>query len=85
VENQIGKKIKVLRLYNGGDCTSNDFKDFYKEAWIKRELTISYNPQQNGVAKRKNQSIISFVKAMIHDQGLPMFLWVEAYSKTIYL
>jgi transposase InsO family protein len=67
VENQIGKKIKVLRSDNGGEYTSNEFKDFYKEAEIKRELTISYNPQQNGVVERKNRSIISFVRAMIHD------------------
>jgi transposase InsO family protein len=48
VENQTGKKIKVLRSDNEGEYTSNEFKDFYKEAEIKRELTISYNPQQNG-------------------------------------
>ena len=67
VENRTRKKIKVLRSNNGGEYTSNDFKDFYKEARIKRELTISYNPQQNGVVERKNRSIISFVRAMIHD------------------
>jgi hypothetical protein len=48
-DNQIGKKVKVLRLENGREYISNDFKDFYKEAGIKRELTVSYNPQQNGV------------------------------------
>jgi transposase InsO family protein len=44
VEKKTGKKIKVLRSYNGEDYTSNDFKDFCKEAGIKRELTVSYNP-----------------------------------------
>jgi transposase InsO family protein len=73
VENQTGKKIKVLRSDNGGEYTSNDFKDFCKEAGIKRELTVSYNPQQNGVAERKNRSIIGAAKAMIHDQDCPCF------------
>lgn len=50
VENRTGKKIKVLRLDNGGEYTSNDFKDLCKQARMKRELTISYNRQQNGVA-----------------------------------
>jgi transposase InsO family protein len=36
VENQTGKKIKVLRSNNGGEYTSNDFKDLCKEASIKR-------------------------------------------------
>jgi transposase InsO family protein len=45
VENQTGKKIKVLRLDNGGEYTSNDFRDFFKEAGIKRELIVPFNPQ----------------------------------------
>jgi hypothetical protein len=85
VENQTGKKIKVLRLDNGGEYTSNDFKDFCKEAGIKREMTVSYNPQQNGVAERKNRSIIGSSRAMIHDQEFPMFLWEEACNTTIYV
>ena len=40
VENLFEKKIKALRSYNGGKFTSNEFKDFYKEVGIKRELTI---------------------------------------------
>jgi hypothetical protein len=29
---------------NGGEYNSNEFKDLCKEAGIKRELTVSYNP-----------------------------------------
>jgi hypothetical protein len=52
------------------------------EAWIKREYTVPYNPQQNGVTERKIRSIVEAVKVMIHDHYLPMFLWAEA-SMTI--
>jgi transposase InsO family protein len=55
VENQTGKQVNVLRSNNGGEYTSNEFKKFCKEAWIKRELTVSLNPQHNGVAERKNR------------------------------
>jgi transposase InsO family protein len=58
VENQTGKKIKVLRSDNGGEYTSKEFDTFCRQARIKKELTVPYNPQQNGVAERKNRSII---------------------------
>jgi transposase InsO family protein len=45
VENQIGKRIKVLRSDNGGEYTSKEFEGFCKEARIKRELIVPYNPQ----------------------------------------
>ena len=41
------------------------------------ELTIPYNPQQNGVEERKNRSIMEAMKAMIHDKDIPMYLWEE--------
>jgi len=67
VENLTGKKIRILRSDNGGEYTSGDFTDFCKEAGIKREYTIPYNPQQNEVAERKNKAILKAMKAMIHD------------------
>jgi hypothetical protein len=75
----------VLRSDNGGEYTSKDFNDFCIETGIKREYTVPYNPQQNGVAERKNKTIIEATKAMIHDRSLPMILWAEASMTTIYV
>ena len=58
VENLLGKRIKILRSDNGGEYTSTEFNDFSKEARIKRELTIPYNPQPNKVVERKNRTIV---------------------------
>ena len=49
------------------------------------ELTAPHNPQQNGVAERKNISIVGVARVMLHDQGLPLHLWVEACNTTVYL
>jgi len=45
VENQIGRKIKVLRSENGGEYTLGEFVDFCAEAGIRREFTVPYYPQ----------------------------------------
>ena len=44
------------------------------EASIRREFVVPYNAQQNGVVERKNRSLVGAAKAMLHDQGLPLFL-----------
>eukprot|EP00253_Pinus_taeda_P003200 PITA_03200 len=85
VETQTGRKIKSLRLDNGGEYTLGEFVDYFAEAGIRREFTVPYNPQQNGVAERKNRSIVGVAKAMLHDQGLPLFLWAEACNTAVYL
>ena len=67
VENHTGRKIKVLRLDNGGEYTSNEFVDFCAREGIKKELNVPYNPQQNGVVERKNRTIVGATRSMIHD------------------
>ena len=85
IENQTEKKIKILRTDNGTKYESNEFHDFCKEAGIKRETTIPYTPEQNGVAERKNRTIVGVVCAMLHDQRLSKFLWVEAANTAVYV
>jgi transposase InsO family protein len=85
IENLTNKKIKTLRTYNGGEYTSKEFVAFCKSTGIRRELTIPQNPQQNGVAERKNKSIEETVKDPLNDQDLSMFLWGEATMTTIYV
>ncbi len=85
VENLSKRKIKTLRSDNGGEFTSKEFNSFCKEPGITRELTTAYNPQQNGVAERKNRSIIEVVRAMLHDQNFPMYLWAEVARTAVYV
>jgi len=57
-----------LHSNNGGEYISQPFKDFFATEGIKRELMGPHNPQQNGVAERKNRSIVGAARAMLHDQ-----------------
>ena len=57
VEKESGKKIKALKSDYGGEYVSQEFKDFCAVEGIKLEFTAPHNPQQNGVAKRKNRMI----------------------------
>ena len=85
VENQTGKKIKILRTDNGTEYETNEFKKFFREAGINMETTIVYTPEQNGIAERKNKTIVEASHAMLCDQGLLKFLWGEAANTVLYI
>ena len=57
VENEIDLKIKRLRSDNGGEFTSNEFRDFCKEQGIQRQFSTTRTPKQNGVVERKNITV----------------------------
>ena len=49
------------------------------------DLSTPYNPQQNGIAERKNRTIMEATRAMLHDQDIPMHIWEEAARTTVYV
>ena len=48
-------------------------------------MSTPYNPQHNGIAERKNRTIMEATRAMLHDQDLPMHLWAKASKTTVYV
>ena len=60
-------------------------KELCIESGIKRELITPYNPQQNAVVERKNETIMEAKSAMLHEQDLPINSWLEAARTTMYV
>ncbi|GKV37173.1 hypothetical protein SLEP1_g45232 [Rubroshorea leprosula] len=85
VENQSGCRIKKLRSDNGKEYTSNDFNLFCEEAGVDHQLTVSYTPQQNGIAERKNRTVMEMARCMLAEKKLPKCFWAEAVYTAVYL
>ncbi|KAL0546105.1 hypothetical protein IC582_016010 [Cucumis melo] len=77
-ENQLGKKIKRLRLDRGGEYSDKTLKDFCESNGIIHEFTAPYSPQQNGIAERKNRTLKEMMNAMLLSSGLSDNMWGEA-------
>ena len=67
VENQIGKKIRVLRIENGGKYTSNELMEYCSAEGIKKEHIVPHTAQHNGVVERKNMTMVGAAKDMLFD------------------
>ncbi|MCO5579721.1 hypothetical protein L7F22_033581 [Adiantum nelumboides] len=80
VENETGCKVQTLRTDRGGEYMSGAFKDFLGKKGIKHQCTMPYTPQQNGVAKRKNWSLMEMARCMLKAKSLPHKLWMEAVA-----
>lgn len=60
------KEYQVLRSGNRGEFMSNFFASFLKDHGVRHQLSIPYNPEQNGMAERSNQTIVESVWCMLH-------------------
>ncbi|GJU43446.1 retrovirus-related pol polyprotein from transposon TNT 1-94 [Tanacetum coccineum] len=84
VENQLGKKIKVVRSDRGGEYVS-PFAELCAQHGIRHEFTAPYSPQQNGIAERKNRTLKEMVTAMLISSGMSQDMWGEAILTATYL
>ncbi|CAL1407138.1 unnamed protein product [Linum trigynum] len=84
-EKESGHQIKTLRTDRGGDFIYTPFMEYFRNNGIKRQLTVRYTPQQNGVAERKNRTIVEMARSMLKAKKLPNNLWAEAVNTTIYI
>ncbi len=72
------KPIRRFRSDNGGEFTSESFKEYLKQKGIKQELTVPYNPEQNGTSERKIRTINDTIRVLIKQSGFTKNLWAEA-------
>ncbi|GJP74926.1 hypothetical protein CLOP_g5442, partial [Closterium sp. NIES-67] len=75
---ECGHKVKVIRSDNGGEFIGADFEGELKRKGIQHQLTVPYNPQQNGVAERFNRTLQEGARTLLGRAGLPDPFWVSA-------
>ncbi|GJT81678.1 putative ribonuclease H-like domain-containing protein [Tanacetum coccineum] len=85
IENQLNQKVKTIRCDNGTEFKNKDVIEFCGSKGIKREYSNARTPQQNGVAERKNRTLIEAARTMLADSFLPNTFWAEAVSTACYV
>ncbi|GKB94631.1 putative ribonuclease H-like domain-containing protein [Tanacetum coccineum] len=85
VENIIGQRVKVIRCDNRTEFKNKEMNQFCERKGIKREFSVARTHQQNGVAKRKNRTLIEATRTMLADSKLPTTFWAEAVNTACYV
>uniref|UniRef100_A0A2N9HS45 Integrase catalytic domain-containing protein n=1 Tax=Fagus sylvatica TaxID=28930 RepID=A0A2N9HS45_FAGSY len=85
VENQMERTIKTLRTDRGREYLSEQFRELCENKGIRRQLTIPGTPQQNGVAERRNRTLLDMVRSMMAQANLPISFWGDALMAAAYI
>ncbi|KAJ0913753.1 putative RNA-directed DNA polymerase [Helianthus annuus] len=84
LENLYSLKVKRIRSDNGTEFKNQVMDEFCTSKGILHEYSSRYTPQQNGVAERKNRTIIETARTMLVESELPIQFWGEAVSAACY-
>ncbi|GJS25097.1 putative ribonuclease H-like domain-containing protein [Tanacetum coccineum] len=85
IENIVDKKVKIIRCDNGTEFKNRVMSEFCEKKGIKKEFSVARTPQQNGIAERRNRTLIKDAKTMLADSKLPTTFWDEAVNTACYV
>ncbi|GKA11386.1 putative ribonuclease H-like domain-containing protein, partial [Tanacetum coccineum] len=85
IENLIDLKVKVIICDNGTEFKNKVMNQFCEMKGITREFSVARTPQQNGVAERKNRTLIQAARTMLADSKFPTTFWAKGVNTACYV
>ncbi|GKD37304.1 putative ribonuclease H-like domain-containing protein [Tanacetum coccineum] len=85
IKNLIDLRVKVIRCENRIEFKNRVMNQFCEMKGIKREFSVARTPQQNGVAERKNRTLIEAAKTMLDNLKLATTFWAKAVNTACYV
>nr|GFB63199.1 hypothetical protein [Tanacetum cinerariifolium] len=87
--NYVSKSLHTLHmdLFGPTSVSSLNHKLYFivTDDFSRREFSNARTPQQNGVAERRNKTLIEAAKTMLADAKLPITFWAEAINTACYV
>lgn len=85
VKTKFGTKPKVIRSDRGSEYTCTEVQSYLRKEGIKFQCTVGYAPEQNGIAERKNRSLVEGARTILFEAELTKCWWAEAVHTVNYI
>ncbi|GKC59262.1 putative ribonuclease H-like domain-containing protein, partial [Tanacetum coccineum] len=82
IENLVDHKVKVIRCDNGTEFKNREMNQFCEMNGILRQFSVARTPQQNGVTKRKNRTLIKASRTMLLNKDMEENLHIRFSEST---
>ncbi|GJV39183.1 putative ribonuclease H-like domain-containing protein [Tanacetum coccineum] len=77
--------LDLKNIVPSGEFKNHAMNELCAKKGIKGEFSVARTPQQNGVAERKNRTLIKAARSMLADSLLPISFWAEAVNTACYV
>nr|GEY92499.1 retrovirus-related Pol polyprotein from transposon TNT 1-94 [Tanacetum cinerariifolium] len=79
----LNKIVRYIRTENGVEFINKALTEYYERVGIFHQKKVPRTPQQNGVVKRRNRTLIEAAPTMLIFSKASMFLWAEAMATAL--
>ncbi|KAJ9547172.1 hypothetical protein OSB04_019715 [Centaurea solstitialis] len=76
--------VRSIRSDHGTEFKNSTLETFFDRKGISQNFSSVRTPQQNGVAERRNRTLIEAARSMLSEANLATHFWAEAVNTACY-
>ncbi|GJZ24295.1 retrovirus-related pol polyprotein from transposon TNT 1-94 [Tanacetum coccineum] len=76
--------VRNVRTDNGTEFINQTLREWYENVVISHQTSVARTPQQNGIVKRRNRTLVEAARTMLIFSKALLFLWAEALNTACY-
>ncbi|GKA10206.1 retrovirus-related pol polyprotein from transposon TNT 1-94 [Tanacetum coccineum] len=84
IQRNLQAPVISVRTDRGIEFLNKTLNTFFKEEGIENQTSTPRTPEQNGVVKRQNCTLVEAARTMLSTSKLPLFFWAEAIATACY-
>nr|GEV37067.1 hypothetical protein [Tanacetum cinerariifolium] len=84
IQRNLQALVIIVRTDKGTKFLNKTLNAFFKEEGIEHQTSTAQTPEQNGIVKRRNRTLVDAAQTMLSALKLPLFFWAEAIATACY-
>nr|GEY97765.1 putative ribonuclease H-like domain-containing protein [Tanacetum cinerariifolium] len=80
VERGLQAHVRIVRTDKGSEFLNRTLYAYFDVEGILYQTSVTRTPEQNGVVKRQNETLVEAARTMLSAANVPLFFWAEAIA-----
>ncbi|GKC51619.1 retrovirus-related pol polyprotein from transposon TNT 1-94 [Tanacetum coccineum] len=84
IQRTLQAQVITVRTNRGTKFLNKTLHAYFKEEGIEHQTSTPQTPEQNGVVKRQNSTLVEAARTMLSASKLPLLFWDESIATACY-
>nr|GEU82568.1 retrovirus-related Pol polyprotein from transposon TNT 1-94 [Tanacetum cinerariifolium] len=82
VQRGLQAQVRIVRTDKGTEFLNQTLHAYFATEGIHHQTLVARTPEQNGIFKRQNRTLVEAARTMLSPAKVPLFFWAEAIATT---
>nr|GFC62314.1 retrovirus-related Pol polyprotein from transposon TNT 1-94 [Tanacetum cinerariifolium] len=84
IQRGLQAQVRVVRTDKGTEFLNQTLHAYFAAEGIQHQTSVARTPEQNGVVKRRNRTLVEAARTMLSATKVPLFFWAKAIASACF-